>query len=55
MEFELETYVSETGEKMVWINGEKGSGAEYPYHDSKELGEAIAFYIDTYYPETVIQ
>lgn len=52
MNFEFEIYVSEkTGKKMVYVSCDGSSGAEYSYETPEDIGNAIAFYLNTYYPE----
>lgn len=54
MNFEFEIYVSEkTGKKMVYVSCDESSGAEYSYETPEDIGKAIAFYLNTYYPEVV--
>lgn len=53
MQFEIELYVSEkTREEMCFICASDGaSGAEYPVNNIREVADAVAFYLENYYPE----
>ncbi len=51
--FNFEIYTNEAGKKYIWIGGENGTGAEYPVNNFKEIGEAIAFYLENYYPNLI--
>ena len=53
MIFTVDTY-KENGKKYVYVSADDGaSGGKYAYNTKNELGEAVAFYIDTYYPSEV--
>ncbi len=53
MIFTVETY-EENDKKYVYIAADDGSsGGEYEYTTPKEFGEAMQFYVETYYESEV--
>lgn len=52
LQLSIEIY-QENGAHMCFIGTESGSGASYPVTDISDIGNVLAQYLKTYYPNCI--